>query len=40
MVGVVNVLLLDGRRKAVDISSPRGEMADSAIGVTPAAIGV
>lgn len=40
VVGVVKVLRLDGRRNAVDMSSPRGEMADSAIGVTPAAMGV
>lgn len=40
MVGVVKVLRVDGLRKADDISSALGEMADSAIGVTPAAIGV
>lgn len=40
VVGVLKALRFDGRRKAVDISSALGEMADSAIGVTPAAMGV
>jgi hypothetical protein len=40
VVGVLNALRLEGLRKAVVMSSALGEMADSAIGVTPAAIGV
>lgn len=40
VVGVLKALRFDGLRKAVVISSPLGEMADSAIGVTPAAMGV
>lgn len=40
VVGVLNALRFDGLRKAVFTSSPLGEMADSAMGVTPAAIGV
>jgi hypothetical protein len=40
VVGVLNVLRFDGLRKAVAMSSARGEMADSAMGVTPAAMGV
>lgn len=40
VVGVLKALRFDGRRKAVDISSGLGEMADSAMGVTPAAMGV
>lgn len=40
VVGVLKALRLEGLRKAVFTSSPRGEMADSAMGVTPAAMGV
>lgn len=40
VVGVLNVLRFDGLRKAVVMSSPLGEIADSAMGVTPAAMGV
>lgn len=38
--GVLKALRWDGRRKAVLGSRPPGEIADSAMGVTPAAIGV
>lgn len=38
--GVLKALRCDGRRKAVLGSFPPGETADSAIGVTPAAMGV